>query len=144
MLSSRSTQVVAVALVTAIVGCSAKMVSAPGMSSAPSPYAPVNEANRGGVIKYRNEGVAAIRQKRREDAYKQMFTACNGKYKIDAEGPREEGGVVVPVGNVAMVEATQYWYIQFSCVRDSADVGPMSNSGNHEGTQVRPMLGVLR
>jgi hypothetical protein len=93
------------------------MVSAPG-STSPSPYAPVNESSRGGVIKYLNQGASVVKRKRREDAYKQMFDACRGKYRIDAEGPRTEGGVVIPVGGVAAIEDSQYWYIQFSCIRD--------------------------
>lgn len=108
------------ALALATLACSAKMVSTPGTGSAPSPYAPVNEATRGGVIKYLNAGVSSIRQKRRDDAYKQMFDACAGRYRIDAEGPRTEGAMVVPAGNGAAVIDSQYWYIQFSCIRDSA------------------------
>jgi hypothetical protein len=104
---------------TLVAACSAKMVSKPGTTTA-SPYAPVNEATRGGVIKYLNEGIRPVRQKRREDAYKQMFTACDGKYRIDAEGPRTEGGVVVPVAGTAVISDSQYWYIQFSCLRDTS------------------------
>ena len=40
--------------------CSAKMVSTPG-STAPTKYAPINEAGRGGVIKYRNQGLGTVR-----------------------------------------------------------------------------------
>jgi len=98
--------------------CAAQMVSDPSMASG-SPYAPVNEASRGGVIKYLNQGARFVVEKRREDAYKQMHEACGGPYHIDAEGPRAEGGVVVAISPTAAGSfGSQYWYIQFSCVRE--------------------------
>ena len=106
-------------VVLSLTGCSASMVSRPGDRGS-SPYAPVNESQRGGVIKYQNMGLQALRDKRREDAYKQMSNACGGRYRIDAEGPRTEGGVVSPVGKSASFATSEYWYIQFSCVHDSA------------------------
>lgn len=96
------------------------MVSKPG-NTAPTKYAPVNEASRDGVIKYLNQGLGSIREKRREDAYKQMSQSCGGAYRIDAEGPRAEGGYVTPVGNSAAYSDSQYWYIQFSCVKAATD-----------------------
>jgi hypothetical protein len=102
---------------TLSLGCSASMVTKPGtVASAPAAYAPVNEGARPGVVKYLNEGIGSVREKRRQDAYKKMHEACGGPYRIDAEGPRVEGGVVVPVGDAAAVIPSQYWYIQFSCV----------------------------
>lgn len=103
-------------VVIAITACSAQMVSLPGATSS-SPYAPVNEESRLGMVKYLNTGADNVIQQRREDAYKQMYAACNGKYRIDAEGPRTEGGVVMPVGKSIIYDETQYWYIQFSCTR---------------------------
>ena len=93
------------------------MVNNPG-SSISSPYAPTNEASRGGVVKYLNQGADFVIKGGREDAYKQMYTACNGKYKIDAEGQKAEGGVVQAIGNTTLLGSDfQYWYIQFSCER---------------------------
>jgi hypothetical protein len=95
------------------------MVLPPGSSSS-SPYAPVNEAARPGIIKYLNHGADSVIKQRRESAYHQMFSACNGKYRIDAEGTKSEGGQVIamptPMGSSAMWVDTQYWYIQFSCI----------------------------
>jgi hypothetical protein len=100
------------------IGCTAQMVSPPGKLNN-SPFAPVNEALRPGVIKYLNAGVPSVRESRREDAYRQMHQSCNGKYQIDAEGPREEGGTVMAVSPTTSVFAnSQYWYIQFSCLKD--------------------------
>jgi len=98
-----------------ITGCAATMVNNPGSSSS-SQYAPTNEASRGGVVKYVNQGADFILKARREDAYKQMYDACNGKYKIDAEGQKTEGGFVQAMGNGAAYSSDNlYWYIQFSC-----------------------------
>jgi hypothetical protein len=99
-------------------GCRASMVNRPGAQTS-SPFDPVNEASRGGVIKYSNEGAAFVREKRRQNAYKQMHDACGGKYKIDAEGPRVDGGVVIPIGAIAIAASSESWYIQFSCVNAS-------------------------
>ncbi len=101
-----------------IAGCSASMVSGPGSGGTGSPYAPVNEIGRPGLIKYLNQGAGSVVAKRREDAYRQMHAACQGPYLIDAEGPQEEDGMVIPMaGGGALLAQSQYWYIQFSCVR---------------------------
>lgn len=106
-----------------LAGCTtAQMVSPVGAASSAA-YAPVNESVRSGLIKFLNDGADFVVQQRREDAYKQMHAACNGKYKIDAEGPREKGGLVyiepgMTRGTVTASNYTsEYWYIQFSCVR---------------------------
>lgn len=95
----------------------AHMVSEPG-GGVHDPYGPVNHASRGGLIKYRNRGLGA--DKRKHDAYRQMFNACSGYYRIDAEGPRSEGGQIVNngLGGVTFLP-TEYWYIHFSCVPPS-------------------------
>jgi hypothetical protein len=78
-----------------VAGCSASMVNSPGTSSEASPFAPVNEDTRPGVVKYLNNGADFVIQQRREDAYKQMYEACGGKYRIDGEGPQVQDGVVM-------------------------------------------------
>lgn len=105
---------------TSLSACRASMVNRPGADT-PSRYDPVNENARGGVIKYLNAGASFVREKRRQDAYKQMYKTCNGKYRIDAEGPRTEGGVVIPAGDALIAATSEAWYIQFSCVRAAAD-----------------------
>jgi hypothetical protein len=87
-------------------------------SAAPteSPYAPVNEGSRIGVVSYRNEGISAVRKRRREDAYKQMYKSCNGPYRIVAEGPRSDGAkVTTDYDGTAHVSDEQRWYIQYRC-----------------------------
>ena len=98
----------------ALSGCvSADMVSSPNSGAA---YAPVNEGARYGIIKYLNDGADFVRNKRREDAYKQMHQACNGRYRIDAEGSNPEGGAFINSGSSALFVQSNYWYIQFSCI----------------------------
>lgn len=98
-----------------LTGCAAQMVVNPGAQSN-SPYAPVNEASLPGIIRYLNEGARPVKESRRNDAYRQMHEACGGKYRILREGPRSEGGVIVPTGNSALYAESQYIYIEFECV----------------------------
>lgn len=106
--------IIALAGAVSLAGCvSADMVSPPNSGSA---YAPVNEGARSGVIKYLNDGADFVRKQRREDAYKQMHQACNGHYRIDAEGANPEGGGVINSGPTAFFVQSNYWYIQFSCI----------------------------
>jgi hypothetical protein len=107
--------------------CTATMVNRPGGAGARSQYAPVNETVRtAGLVKYNNHGSESMVRSRRQDAYRQMHTACAGAYRIDAEGPREENGVVPPQPAgppPAPTAGTSYWFIQFSCVpKDGTDV----------------------
>ena len=98
-----------------ITGCSAKLVSAPGAKSG-SAYAPVNEQSLPGVVRYSAKGIKPVVNSRREAAYKKMFETCNGKYKILGESFDSEGGVIVPVGNLAAYSPRRYVYIHFECV----------------------------
>lgn len=100
----------------ALSGCSAGMVVKPGTNSN-SPFAPVNEGERPGIVRYLNEGAQFVKEARRNDAYRQMYDACSGKYKILREGPRSEGGVIIPSGNSAIYADSQYIYIEFECVK---------------------------
>ena len=116
MARSAITLLLALMAVPWVASCSARMVAAPG-GGPPSPYGPVNQASRGGTVKYLNQGIAPVRNARREDAYRQMYNACGGYYRIDSEGPHSEGGRVVRDGSGGVdVESYEYWYIQFSCV----------------------------
>lgn len=96
-------------------GCSAHNVVLPG-SSSNSKYAPLNEKNRNGIIRYLNQGASFARKTRREDAYKQMHKNCNGKYVILNEGVKSEGGVIVPIGSNAIYSSNQYVYIEYKCI----------------------------
>ncbi len=101
-------------LFTFMIGCSATMVSTHGNST--SKYAPSNEKDHsGGLIKYLNQGGSSVIKSRRDDAYKKMYEYCGGNYKITSEGPRDEGGSAMPVGNMVVYDNDQYWYIGFEC-----------------------------
>ena len=102
-------------LLALVVSCSATMLVAPGRQSG-SQYAPVNEAVRPGMIKYLNQGADEVIRRRREDAYRQMYDACRGSYKIVSEGSRTEGGVAMSIGGIMVYDDLQYWYISFRCV----------------------------
>ena len=99
-------------LVLGMCGCTARMV-APVGSTHPDPNAPVNEAERPGVVSYLNEGIASVRQARRRNAYQKMHDACHGPYRIDQEGDQVDGGVVVAGQHVGVFSTTHRWYIQF-------------------------------
>ncbi len=108
---------IALAIASFLTGCVATMVNAPGDSG--SPHAPVNEQSRGGTLKYLNQGADFVIKDRRADAYKQMYQSCKGKYRIDSEGPKAEGGYATKISDSAVAWGeTSYWYIQFSCVND--------------------------
>ena len=67
-----------------LVGCSSvDMLQAPGAVQT-SKYGPVNQATSSnvGAIQYMVGGLDSITQSRRENAFKQMFDACKGKYEI--------------------------------------------------------------
>lgn len=105
---------VVIAGLVSLTGCvSADVVSSPNSRSA---YAPINASSRPGLIKYLNDGAAFVREKRRENAYRQMHDACAGKYKIDAEGTSSEGGAIINTSTGSFFAQSHYWYIQFSCV----------------------------
>jgi hypothetical protein len=123
----RLAQVGLAVLALGTAACTATMVTRPGGAGPRSQYAPVNEAvPTVGLVKYNNHGADSMVKSRRQDAYRQMHTACAGSYRIDGEGPREVNGLVSPqpVGTPPTPSAgTSYWYIQFSCVsKDGTDV----------------------
>ena len=97
-----------------LVGCSATMVKEPGSNS---PYAPMNADELTGIVKYLNQGASSVVRARREDAYEKMYAACKGYYEIVIEGPRVEGGIVFAADNALYISNTEYWYIQFRCLR---------------------------
>ena len=129
---ARST-LLALAAALAVSACGATMVNAPGKGGV---YAPVNDADRVGVIKFRDDDL--LREKRRQDAYKQMYQACGGKYAIVDEGESIDGKEISHYSNTktttdanssaetntsnsstTVVRNQHYWVMQFRCVHDS-------------------------
>lgn len=100
-------------------GCAAQMMQTSG-----SRYAPVNE-RPGGRVRYLAMGIAPVQQARREDAYRQMYDACSGRYRIVSEysdgSVTASSGQASAYGNSAYgsgVSSTGSWrYIDFECVQ---------------------------
>jgi hypothetical protein len=114
--------VVSLGLFVLTLGCSATMLVAPGKRSV-SKYGPVNQksySNRG-VVSYLNQGANFVIQNRREDAYKKMHKACNGRYRIIQEenSAGGSGAITTPVGGSYLTQTytTVYRRIVFECIR---------------------------
>jgi hypothetical protein len=75
-----------------------------------SQYGPT-DAVPGGMVRYSNEGSDSDINRRREDAYKKMFDACDGKYKITSEHVSAE---VAMIGRVPY--NYKYVYIDYDCI----------------------------
>jgi hypothetical protein len=120
----------ALSLTLGLCACGSKMVAPPG-STTPDPNAPVNEADRPGVVSYLNEGISSVREARRRSAYKRMHDACKGPYRIDREGDQVAGGVVVAGEHLAVATSTHRWYIQFSCVRGTTPRDTTQHGDRH-------------
>ena len=98
------------------IGCHATMERLPGAQSN-SQYAPVNAQEQYGLVSYENRGLPSIIKKKRDDAYKQMFEACNGKYKIISESNKNTGAVFNSDGNGGGYMSTiDKVYIKFMCI----------------------------
>jgi hypothetical protein len=76
-------------------------------------YAPVNE-EADGEVSYLNIGAKAVRNARREDAYKKMYEHCGGPYEIVREEEQE----------AAWPPRARQRRIWFNCVeKNSGDTG---------------------
>lgn len=95
-----------------LASCGSTNVSIPTRSQyAPSDYKPA------GVVKYLNNGADSVIARRKEDAFKTMYSNCNGEYRITGEGPKEENGVVTAISpNSYMASSFSYWYISYECL----------------------------
>lgn len=95
-------------------GCAtADHVTKPTKSQyAPKDYKPI------GVVKYLNQGADSVIESRREDAFKQMYEACAGEYKILQESEKPDNFKMTTynaVTNSLDTFSNNYWYIQYSC-----------------------------
>jgi hypothetical protein len=91
-----------------------------------SSFRPVNEGQGPGLVTYRLGRMDLFNRSQREDAYRQMFEQCSGKYRIDKEWTdavqEVAGGYIggtngTPGSAFLSTDQTQYIHIQFSCVR---------------------------
>ena len=97
--------------IAALAACYAPptIVLPPGTAPTAAQYAPVNESERGGLITYQNDVSDARRERFRADAYRKMYDACGGPYRIDAEWPQQDD-----------TNNSVFWFIRFSCVPKAA------------------------
>jgi hypothetical protein len=72
--------------VASFVACSASQVNTAIPET--SPYAPAGE-QVDGEVSYLNAGAKAVRDARRQDAYKKMYDHCHGSYEIQREEDQE-------------------------------------------------------
>lgn len=75
------------------------------------------------ILRFDNQGDQTVRDARRRDADRRMADSCAGNYVVGAEGPQAQNGMVSlrsdptkPWGQ------TEYWYIQYICLRDTPSV----------------------
>ena len=99
-----------------MMGCSAKMVVQPGGRGTPM-YAPMNEDQRPGIIKYSNDGIGSLLRRRREDAYRQMSGACSGRYKILDETVGTQDTVSTDKKGDTTLSNSEFVFIKFECVK---------------------------
>jgi hypothetical protein len=98
------------------IGCHATMERLPGTQSN-SQYAPANAKEQHGLVSYENRGLPSIKEKKRKDAYRQMFEACNGKYKIISESNKNTGAVFNSNGyGGGYMTTIDKVYIKFMCI----------------------------
>jgi hypothetical protein len=106
-----------VSCVFAAAACaSAHLVQPPGSATPTVSNGPVNQSTLPGIVEYGHAGTSGLIAKRRADAFKKMTAACNGRYRIDDEGPQVAG---------SGKDSSDEWIIHFSCVSaDSAAATP--------------------
>ena len=75
------------------------------------------------ILRYDNRGPASERAAMRKGAERTMSAACASDYRSLAEGPAAFSGVVTPQLDEATHDASEYWYVQYVCVRDDHPTG---------------------
>lgn len=81
------------------------------------------DEREGGTVRYLAAGIPPVQRSRREDAYKQMYEKCDGRYRIVSEYSESAGSITTAnahaYGNNAYgsaVTTTGSWrYIAFEC-----------------------------
>lgn len=73
--------------------------------------------NKGGTVRYLNEGAGFIVRRRKEDAENKMSEYCAGRpYRILSENNDDKTGAIVSTGGfVAMPISSEYTYLRFRC-----------------------------
>jgi hypothetical protein len=137
----RSLVAVACALAAcASAGCVQRSLVNGGLEPVPAPMAvtditnmnvsPAGQAAGQRILRFDNQGEQSTRDARRKDADHLMAGTCAGNYVVGAEGPQAKNGMVSlrsdptePWGQ------TEYWYIQYICLRDTPSVADSAGRG---------------
>jgi len=93
------------------------MVKNPGNQLPNSAFAPVNESEGIGLLRFSTQGKRHHVAKRRETAYRKMHAACGGAYEIVDEGPWR-------AQSQRQNEPEPFdadWYIKFRCLTEAAE-----------------------
>ncbi|WP_454781687.1 hypothetical protein [Legionella sp. WA2022007384] len=97
-----------------MVGCSADMLVSPT-----SKYGPT-DGDKTGRIRYLAEGASTVIEARRNDAFKKMYNACNGHYKILGDTSKDK---LIGASDYnddkgsSFVGSMEYVYIRFECTK---------------------------
>lgn len=110
-------------------GCVSRTLGNQGLEGVPAAHdtlavgamivTPSNLALGQRILRFDNSGVPAERVARRKEAENRMAATCAGDYEVGAEGAAAVDGVVTRQAGGAEKEASPFWYIQFTCVRDA-------------------------
>lgn len=95
-----------------IAGCGADMLVSPGGKYGPT------DGDKAGRIKYLAEGVSSVIEARRNDAFKKMYNACNGHYKILDDTSKDKligSSDYNGYGGSSFIGSMEYVYIRFEC-----------------------------
>lgn len=110
------------------IGCVGRTLGNEGLEAIPAPadigavgnmvVSPSAAAVGQRILRFDNRGTTSDRADKRKAAEKTMAAACASDYRSGAEGPAAVEGVVTPRPDETTHDASQFWYVQFVCVRD--------------------------
>ncbi len=110
------------------VGCIGRTLGNQGLEAIPAPadvggvgnmiVSPSAAALGERILRFDNRGTTKARAARRKGAEATMAAVCASPYRSGAEGPAAINGVVTAAPDEATHDASEFWYVQFVCVRD--------------------------
>lgn len=112
-------------------GCIGRTLGNEGLEAIPAPADPGSVGNMvvtpdaaalgQRILRFDNRGSVRVRAERRRVANQTMAAACASPYRSGAEGPAAINGVVTAAPDETSHAASEFWYVQFVCVRDQHD-----------------------
>jgi hypothetical protein len=126
--SSRFRPLAAALVAVLAVGCIGRTLGNQGLEAIPAPVDPGSVGNMivspsaaalgERILRFDNRGTTKERAVRRKGAEQSMAAACASPYRSGAEGPTAVNGVVTAAPDETTHDASEFWYVQFVCVRD--------------------------